>query len=85
MRLSITPAGAEAVSCVHAERDTWLGRAIGTLLSDDDQLTLLRAGELMQRLAEYDDAATADAGDTAGADRTAGVPVSGAGDREGRR
>ena len=85
VRLSITPAGAEAVSCVHAERDTWLGRAIGTLLSDDDQLTLLRAGELMQRLAEYAAAATADAGDTAGADRTAGVPVSGAGDREGRR
>jgi len=65
VRLSITDAGAQAVSCVHAERDTWLGRATEALLSVDEQLTLLRAGELMQRLAEYDDAATADAADSA--------------------
>ena len=65
VRLSITGAGADAVSCVHAERDTWLGRATEALLSVDEQLTLLRAGELMQRLAEYDDAATADAADSA--------------------
>ena len=55
VRLSMTDAGADAVSCLHAERDTWLGRAVEALLSDDDQITLLRAGELMQRLAEYDD------------------------------
>ncbi len=57
VRLAMTDAGAEAISCLHAERDTWLGRAVETLLSDDDQVTLLRAGELMQRLAEYDDVA----------------------------
>ncbi len=65
VQLSITDAGADAVSCLHAERDTWLGRAIVTLLTDDEQVTLLRAGELMQRLAEYDDAATADPVDPA--------------------
>jgi DNA-binding MarR family transcriptional regulator len=54
VRLSMTDAGAEAISCLHAERDTWLGRAIAALLSDDEQITLLRAGELMQRLAEYE-------------------------------
>ena len=48
-----------------------------TLLSDDEQITLLRAGELMQRLAEYDDAATADAEPTpATADRIAGDKIS---------
>jgi DNA-binding MarR family transcriptional regulator len=65
VRLSITDAGAEAVSCVHAERDTWLGRATEELLSNDEQLTLLRAGELMQRLAEYEDARADDAADRA--------------------
>jgi DNA-binding MarR family transcriptional regulator len=60
VRLSITDAGAEAVSCVHAERDTWLGRATEALLSVDEQLTLLRAGELMQRLAEYEPAEAAE-------------------------
>jgi DNA-binding MarR family transcriptional regulator len=57
VRLSMTDAGAAAISCLHAERDTWLGRAVEALLSDDDEITLLRAGELMQRLAEYDDTA----------------------------
>src|ERR1700722_8657282 len=56
VRLSITVTGTDAVSCVHAERDTWLGRAVAALLSDDEQVTLLRAGELMERLAEDDDA-----------------------------
>jgi DNA-binding MarR family transcriptional regulator len=80
VRLSITAAGADAVSCMNAERDTWLGRATEALLSADEQLTLLRAGELMQRLAEYDDAATADAEHTpaaaAAAERTAGDQIS---------
>jgi DNA-binding MarR family transcriptional regulator len=72
VRLLMTDAGADAISCLHAERDTWLGRAVEALLSDDDQITLLRAGELMQRLAEYDDAATTDAEQTpATAARTA--------------
>jgi len=54
VQLSLTSAGAEAVSCVHAERDTWLGRAIAATLSDGELRTLLAAGELMQRLAEYE-------------------------------
>jgi DNA-binding MarR family transcriptional regulator len=57
VRLSITVTGTDVVSCLHAERDTWLGRAIAAVLSDDEQASLWRAGELMQRLAEYDDVA----------------------------
>jgi DNA-binding MarR family transcriptional regulator len=60
VRLSLTAAGEDVVSCLHAERDTWLGRATEALLSVDEQRALLRAGELMQRLAEYDDAVTVD-------------------------
>jgi DNA-binding MarR family transcriptional regulator len=63
VRLSITVAGAEAVSCVHAERDTWLGRATAALLTADEQVMLLRAGELMQRLAEYEDPMATDPAD----------------------
>jgi DNA-binding MarR family transcriptional regulator len=54
VHLSITGAGADAISCVNAERDTLLGRAVEVLLSADEQITLLRAGELMQRLAEFE-------------------------------
>jgi DNA-binding MarR family transcriptional regulator len=69
VRLSLTGAGTEAIACVHAERDTWLGRAIEGILSDAEQRTLLGAGELMQRLAEYEDERVA----------TESVPASGAG------
>jgi DNA-binding MarR family transcriptional regulator len=55
VQLLLTGAGADAVSCVHAERDTWLGRAIAATLSDAELGTLLAAGELMQRLAGYED------------------------------
>lgn len=55
VQLSMTASGADAVSCVHAERDTWFGRAIEALLDDEELRTLLRAGDLMQRLAEYED------------------------------
>jgi DNA-binding MarR family transcriptional regulator len=65
VRLSITVAGADAISCVHAERDTWLGRATAALLTADEQIMLLRAGELMQRLAEYEDPTAADPADPA--------------------
>lgn len=63
VRLSLTGAGGEAVACVHAERDTWLGRAIEATLDAEQQRTLARAGVLMQRLAEYggDDDVTANA------------------------
>jgi DNA-binding MarR family transcriptional regulator len=53
--LSLTAAGTDAVSCMHAERDTWLGRAIEDLLDEPELRTLLAAGDLMQRLAEYED------------------------------
>jgi DNA-binding MarR family transcriptional regulator len=56
IQLLLMARGADAVSCVHAERDTWFGRAIEAVLDDDEQRTLLAAGELMQRLAEYEDA-----------------------------
>jgi DNA-binding MarR family transcriptional regulator len=55
VRLSMTAAGDEAISCVHAERDTWLGRAIESVLDDRELATLLAAGDLMQRLAEFED------------------------------
>lgn len=75
VQLSLTATGADAISCVHAERDTWLGRAIAAVLDDGELRTLLAAGEVMQRLAEYEDehdpAATAIAG-------AAGEVVSGA-------
>jgi DNA-binding MarR family transcriptional regulator len=56
-RLSMTDAGDEAIACVHAERDTWLGRAIEAELDEHELRTLLAAGDLMQRLAEYEDEA----------------------------
>jgi DNA-binding MarR family transcriptional regulator len=68
VRLSITVAGADAISCVHAERDTWLGRATAALLTADEQVMLLRAGELMQRLAEYEDPTATEPADPAVAD-----------------
>jgi DNA-binding MarR family transcriptional regulator len=87
VRLSITEAGAEAVSCVHAERDTWLGRATEALLSSDEQLALLGAGELMQRLAEYDDDTSAepvDPADAAIAAAAAEAVTAAVAQREGR-
>ena len=96
VRLSITVAGADAISCVHAERDTWLGRATAALLTADEQLMLLRAGELMQRLAEYEDPtaadpadpadpAVADPADAAVAAVAADAVAAAVADREGRR
>ena len=55
IQLLLTASGADAVSCVHAERDTWFGRAIEAVLDEGELATLLAAGELMQRLAEYED------------------------------
>jgi DNA-binding MarR family transcriptional regulator len=75
VRLSITVTGTDAVSCLHAERDTWLGRAIAAVLSDDEQVTLLRAGELMQRLAEYEDATAADPAEATTATAAAADPA----------
>jgi DNA-binding MarR family transcriptional regulator len=82
VQLSLTDTGANAVSCVHAERDTWLGRAIAAVLSDEEQRTLIRAGELMQRLAEYQDEDDRAAEAIAAAAREAVVRAAGA--SEGR-
>ncbi len=84
VRLSVTEAGADVVSCLHAERDTWLGRATEALLSADEQLALVRAGELMQRLAEYDDTAAVDPADAAVAAVAADVVAEAIADREAR-
>ncbi|GAB3360907.1 MarR family winged helix-turn-helix transcriptional regulator [Amycolatopsis echigonensis] len=54
VRVVLTDHGREIVARSQRERDSWLGRAISALLDDDEQKTLLAAGELMQRLAEYD-------------------------------
>ena len=53
-RLSLTAAGAAAVADFRSERDTWLGQAVDALLTPGEQRTLLAAGELLQRLSEYE-------------------------------
>jgi DNA-binding MarR family transcriptional regulator len=58
--VSLTPAGAKMVAQARRERSAWLQQAITDLLAPDEQRLLLRAGELMQQLAEY----PASAGDT---------------------
>ena len=54
VRLFVTEGGAEAVAHFRHERDTWFGRAVEALLSDEEQHTLVAAGQLLQRLAEYE-------------------------------
>ncbi|MEW2548148.1 MarR family winged helix-turn-helix transcriptional regulator [Streptomyces sp. NPDC047002] len=49
-----TERGRTVVSDVLRERDTWLGRAVQALLSEEEQRTLLAAGALMQRLAAFE-------------------------------
>jgi DNA-binding MarR family transcriptional regulator len=49
-----TEDGRSVVAGVRSERDTWLGRAVETLLGPDEQRLLLAAGALMQRLAEFE-------------------------------
>jgi DNA-binding MarR family transcriptional regulator len=53
-RLSVTPAGAAAVVRFRNERDSWLGQAVQALLTSDEQRTLFAAGDLVQRLSEYE-------------------------------
>jgi DNA-binding MarR family transcriptional regulator len=52
--LSVTDRGATVVADFQSERDTWLGKAIAAVLSDDEQRLLNASGQLMQRLAEYE-------------------------------
>jgi DNA-binding MarR family transcriptional regulator len=54
VRLSVTPRGSAVTSTLRSERDTWLGRAVEEVLDVDEQRTLVLAGELLQRLAEYE-------------------------------
>lgn len=53
-RLTATVAGSALVVGFRAERDTWLGRAIAAELSEEEFALLLRAGELMERLARFE-------------------------------
>jgi DNA-binding MarR family transcriptional regulator len=57
VRVFVTESGAAAVADFRHERDTWLGRAVEAVLSDDEQRALLAAGQLLQRVAEYEPAA----------------------------
>lgn len=50
----ITAHGRAVVAHVRSERDSWLGRAVESLLDPGEQRTLLAAGALMQRLAEFE-------------------------------
>lgn len=53
----LTERGRTVVASVRSERDTWLGRAMTALLDEDEQRTLLAAGALMERLAEFEQSA----------------------------
>jgi len=52
--LSVTSQGSKVTSTLRNERDTWLGRAVEEVLDAEEQRTLMRAGELLRRLAEYE-------------------------------
>jgi DNA-binding MarR family transcriptional regulator len=57
VRVFVTKLGTDAIADFRNERDTWLGRAVEAVLSEDEQRALLAAGQLLQRLAEYEPAA----------------------------
>jgi DNA-binding MarR family transcriptional regulator len=57
VRLSLTGTGAAAVARMRNERDTWLGRAVDAVLTDDEQRTLIEAGRLLERLSRFEPAA----------------------------
>lgn len=54
VRIVLTDHGREMVARSRRERDSWLGQAIAALLDDEEQKVLLAAGDLMQRLAGYE-------------------------------
>jgi DNA-binding MarR family transcriptional regulator len=54
VRLSVTRRGTAVISGLRSERDTWLGRAVEAVLSAEEQRALVAAGQLLQRLAEYE-------------------------------
>jgi DNA-binding MarR family transcriptional regulator len=52
--LTITAAGRRALKDEMAPRDAWLAHAMAHVLSEDERAELLRAAELMERLAEFE-------------------------------
>ncbi|MEW1862244.1 MULTISPECIES: MarR family transcriptional regulator [unclassified Streptomyces] len=52
--VAVTPAGSAAVADARSQRDTWLGRAVEALLDPEEQRVLVAAGELLERLAEFE-------------------------------
>ncbi|MDI5973440.1 winged helix DNA-binding protein [Streptomyces sp. SL13] len=54
VRLSVTDAGMELAARFRDERDTWLGRAVEAVLSEDEQRVLAEAGRLMERLSHFE-------------------------------
>jgi DNA-binding MarR family transcriptional regulator len=57
VRIFVTEPGTSAIADFRHERDTWFGQAVEATLNDDEQRTLVAAGHLLQRLAEYEPAA----------------------------
>jgi DNA-binding MarR family transcriptional regulator len=53
--IEVTASGAELVAAARSERDSWFGRAIESTLDPAERRQLLAAGELFERLAEFDD------------------------------
>lgn len=51
--VSLTPEGARVITEARRDKHAWLQRAITGVLTTDEQQLLLRAGDLMQRLAEH--------------------------------
>jgi DNA-binding MarR family transcriptional regulator len=50
--VDLTAAGREMVAEYRRGKDAWLGKAIGAVLNEEEERVLLRAGELLRRLAE---------------------------------
>jgi DNA-binding MarR family transcriptional regulator len=51
----VTDRGRAVVASVQGERDTWLGRAMETLLDEEERRLLFAAGAFMERLAQFED------------------------------
>jgi DNA-binding MarR family transcriptional regulator len=51
--VSLTPAGAKVITEARRGKHAWLQQAIADALTPGEQRLLLRAGELLQRLAEH--------------------------------
>ncbi|HEY1855658.1 MAG TPA: MarR family transcriptional regulator [Solirubrobacterales bacterium] len=50
----LTRSGRALLASTRSERDSWLGKAVEGTLSEREQRQLLRAGELIGRLAEFE-------------------------------